>query len=53
MTSSATIKFSRQEIEILINTLELVLTTNLPIDKNFLKPYEVIRKDFPDELVRD
>ena len=43
--STATIKFSRQEIEILINTLEFILSTNLPIDKDFLKPYEVIRKD--------
>jgi len=45
MVSTATIKFSRQEVEILINTLELVLSTNLPIDKDFLKPYEVLKKD--------
>ena len=48
MTSTATNKFSRQEIEILINTVELVLSTNLPVDKDFLKPYEVIRKDLTD-----
>jgi len=48
MVSTATIKFSRQEVEILINTLELVLSTNLPIDKDFLKPYEVLKKDLHD-----
>jgi len=45
MISTATIKFSKQEVEILINTLEFILSINLPINEEFLKPYEVLRKD--------
>ena len=43
--STATIKFSRQELETLINTLDLVLSMNLPIDEEFLKPYHSVKKD--------
>ena len=46
--STATIKFSRQEIETLINTLDLVLSINLPIDEDFLKPYYSVKKDLSD-----
>jgi hypothetical protein len=35
--STATIKFSRQEIETLLNALDLALSINLPIDEDFLK----------------
>ena len=43
--STATIKFSRQEIETLINTLDIVLSMDLPIDEDFLKPYHSVKKD--------
>ena len=46
--STATIKFSRQEIETLINTLDLVLSMDLPIDEDFLKPYYSVKKDLSD-----
>jgi hypothetical protein len=46
--STATIKFSRQEIETLINTLDLVLSMDLPIDEDFLKPYHSVKKDLGD-----
>jgi len=46
--STATIKFSRQEVETLINTLDLVLSMDLPIDENFLKPYHSVKKDLSD-----
>jgi len=45
MISTATIKFSRQEVEILLNTLEFILSTNLPVDEEFLKPYHSLKQD--------
>ena len=39
MTSTATIKFSKEEVEILLNTLEFILSTNLTVDEEFLRPY--------------
>ena len=46
--STATIKFSRQEIETLLNALDLALSINLPIDEEFLKPYHSVKKDLND-----
>ena len=45
MTSTATIKFSKSEVEILLNTLEFILSTNLPVDEEFLRPYYSLKKD--------
>jgi hypothetical protein len=45
MVSTATIKFSRHEVEILLNTLNFILSTNLPVDEEFLKPYYALKSD--------
>tara|TARA_Y100000361_G_C11142710_1_gene336085 strand:- start:1453 stop:1647 length:195 start_codon:yes stop_codon:yes gene_type:complete len=44
-TSTAIIKLTRQEIDTIINTLNFILTTNLPIDEDFLKPYHRLKTD--------
>lgn len=44
-TSTATIKMTRQEITTVINTLDFICTINLPIDNEFLKPYEKLKTD--------
>ena len=44
-TSTALIKLTRQEIEILLNSLEKILNTDLPIDEDFLKPYYNLKMD--------
>ena len=44
-TSTVIIKLTRQEIEVIINTLNFILTTNLPIDADFLKPYHNLKTD--------
>ena len=49
-TSTAIVKLTRQEIETIINTLNFILTTNLPIDEEFLKPYHKLKTDL--KLIR-
>tara|TARA_X000001382_G_scaffold31931_1_gene20806 strand:+ start:426 stop:623 length:198 start_codon:yes stop_codon:yes gene_type:complete len=44
-TSTATVKFTREEIEVILNSLKLILNTDLPIDEDFLKPYYVLKLD--------
>ena len=44
-TSTVIIKLTRQEVEVMINTLNFILTTNLPIDEDFLKPYHRLKTD--------
>ena len=48
--STALIKFSKSEIEIIINSLHMTTTTIIPTEENgqWKKPYEAILKDLID-----
>jgi len=39
------IKFTNKEIELLINSLQYLLSVNLPIDEDFLHPYARLKDD--------
>jgi len=37
------IKYTLSELDKLINALEFLTTLNLPIDKNYIKPYSLLK----------
>ena len=43
--TTATIKFTKEEINLLINNIDFMLSLNIPIEEEWLKPYHKLKED--------
>tara|TARA_R110002051_G_C8723923_1_gene497082 strand:- start:254 stop:466 length:213 start_codon:yes stop_codon:yes gene_type:complete len=44
-TTTATIKFTKEEVNLLINNIDFMLSLNIPIEEEWLKPYHKLKED--------
>tara|TARA_R100001244_G_C5118976_1_gene123036 strand:- start:378 stop:584 length:207 start_codon:yes stop_codon:yes gene_type:complete len=43
--TTATIKFTKEEVNLLINNIDFMLSLNIPIEEEWLKPYHKLKED--------